>query len=115
MAGWNVKKKPIMAVVASLVVAVVAVPAYCLWDCVHLGPYVVRYNQRCAQLVKDRHLMGQTPAIVRAVLGQPTSIDTYEKPGNFTLNYAPYPFLPFAKFQAHFFGGKLGGTEMFDD
>ena len=109
------KKKLIIAVVASLGLAVMVVPAYCLWDCMHLGPYVVRYNQRCAQLVKNRRLLGQTPDVVRAVLGQPTSVHTYEKPGNFTLNYAPYPFLPFAKFQAHFFDGKLGGTEMFDD
>lgn len=98
-----------------IVLALIAIPAYIFCDVRLHGPQVVRVNQRCNQIVRDRKLIGQNLETVVAALGEPTSVYTYDNPGSFTLNYAPHPSFPFAKFQAHFTDSRLTGTEMFDD
>ena len=104
-------------ILVGIIIALVAlcVPAYIFWDVCYHGPQVVRFNNRCNQIVSDRQLIGQTADAVKDALGTPTSVITYDKPGSFTYNYAPHPSFPFAVFQAHFTDGKLSHTELFDD
>ncbi len=63
----------------------------------------------------QKNLFGQLPKAVETVLGKPTSVYWYDEAGSFTLNYAPHPSFPFAKFQAHFKDGKLNTIELYDD
>lgn len=91
-------------------------PIYGFFDCMFHGPQVVYFNERCERIVKTRGLIGKSPEAVVEALGEPTSVYEYgDRPGHFTLNYAPHPWFPFAKFQAHFSNGKLSSTELFDD
>ena len=113
--GHEMKKKRILFGVVAALLLVIAIPTYVVCDvCCH-GPQVVRFNHRCNRIIEERALIGQTREAVEAALGTPTSVFTYDKPGSFTLNYAPHPSFPFAKFQAHFTDGKLKSTELFDD
>ena len=110
------KRKRTILIGIVIALAALSVPAYILWDVSYHGPQVVRFNNRCNQIVSDRHLIGQAPDAVKAALGPPTSVITYEdRAGHFTFNYAPHPSFPFAVFQAHFSDGVLNSTELFDD
>lgn len=109
------KMKRIIFGTLSAVALVVGIAAYVVCDVCFHGPQVVRFNNRCNQIVKERGLIGQPREEVEGALGKPTSVFTYDKPGGFTLNYAPHPSFPFAVFQAHFTRGKLSHTELFDD
>jgi len=109
------KKKHIIVGSIVLVLLVLAVPAYVVCDVVFRGPQVVRHNERCERIVKEQNLIGQLPKVVEAALGTPTSVYWYDEVGSFTLNYAPHPSFPFAKFQAHFKDGRLISVELYDD
>ena len=113
--GQEMKTKRTIRGGIILVLAVIAMPVYIFCDVRFHGPQVVRFNQRCNKIVQDLNLIGQSPETIKAALGKPTSVYTYDKVGSFTLNYAPHPSFPFAKFQAHFTDGILTSTEMFDD
>ena len=95
------KKRTIVGLIV-VVVLLLAVPAYVVCDVVFRGPQVVTYNQRCERIVREQNLIGQLPKAVELALGKATSVYWYDKAGSFTLNYAPHPSFPFAKFQAHF-------------
>ena len=109
------KKKRVIVALIALVLLVIAVPAYVVCDVVFHGPQVVRYNRQCERIVKEQNLIGQLPKAVETALGNPTSVYWYDESGSFTLNYAPHPSFPFAKFQAHFTDGKLKSIELYDD
>jgi len=108
------KKRTIVGLIV-VVVLLLAVPAYVVCDVVLHGPQVVRFNQRCERIVKEQNLIGQLPKAVELALGKATSVYWYDEAGSFTLNYAPHPSFPFAKFQAHFKEGKLRSIELYDD
>ena len=109
-----IKRRSIIIVGLVLVVAITTV-AYVICDVCFHGPQVVRFNNRCDQIVQEHGLVGQSLADVEKALGKPTSVFAYDKPGSFTLNHSPHPSFPFANFQAHFIDDKLSNTELFDD
>ena len=109
------KKKRIIVWAVVGILLLLLVPAYVVCDVVFHGPQVVRFNQRCERIVKEKKLIGQLPEAVESALGKPTSVYSYDDPGSFTYNYAPHPSFPFAKFQAHFKDGKLKSIELYDD
>ena len=109
------KKRRVIIGVIVVILLLIAAPAYVVCDVVFHGPKVVRYNQRCERIVKEQNLIGQLPKAVEAALGKSTSVYWYDEAGSFTLNYAPHPSFPHAKFQAHFRDGKLNTIELYDD
>ena len=112
---YEMKKRHVIAGLIAVVLLVLAVPAYVVCDVVFHGPQVIRHNQRCQRIVKEQNLIGQLPKAVETALGEPTSVYLYDEAGSFTLNYAPHPSFPFAKFQAHFNDGRLKSIELYDD
>lgn len=100
---------------AIVLLVLLGTPIYIFCDVIFHGPHTVAFNRECSRIVREQNLIGQSPAVVRAALGEPTSIRTHGSPGDFTWNYAPHPSFPFAKFQAHFSAGTLRSTEAFDD
>jgi hypothetical protein len=109
------KKKRIIVWAVIVLFLLLLIPAYVVCDVVFHGPQVVRFNQQCERIVNEQNLIGQLPKAVETALGKPTSVYWYDEVGSFTLNYAPHPSFPFAKFQAHFNGGTLKSIELYDD
>ena len=97
------------------VFALLAGPVYVFCDVIFHGPQVIRFNKQCEKIVKEKNLIGKLPTAVETALGSPTSTDSYDEVGSFTYNYAPHPFFPLAKFQAHFKNGELKSIELYDD
>ncbi|MGI9241742.1 MAG: hypothetical protein ACR2RV_13150 [Verrucomicrobiales bacterium] len=109
------KKNRVVVGLIVVVFLLIALPAYVVCDVLFHSPQVVRYNQRCERLVKEQNLIGQLPKAVETALGTPTSVYWYDEEGSLTLNYAPHPSFPSAKFQAQFKEGRLKSVELYDD
>jgi flagellar basal body-associated protein FliL len=109
------KKKQVVVGLIVVIFLLIASVVYVVCDVVFHGPQIVRYNQRCERIVKEENLIGQLPKAVEAALGTPTSVYWYDEVGSFTLNYAPHPWYPYAKFQVHFNDGRLKSVELYDD
>jgi hypothetical protein len=97
-------------------------------DLVAHGPYVIWYNNYYLNTATRASLIGKPEGEVRRVLGAPTftyegwnrwSTETGEPTADAeygrTYNYAPYAWLPFAKFQVHCRDGIVQSVEQFDD
>lgn len=77
------------------------------------GPYVSWHNHRIETLTRDSKLIGRSEADAVSILGHPSRVTddaTFR-----SLDYHPYPGLPFQKARVFIEGGRVSGVKLFDD
>lgn len=84
-------------------------------DASHHGPYATWFNRRCQQLADESRLVGSPESDVVSILGRPTFHYAGDDDARRTYNYAPWPFVPTAKFQVHCRDGIVESVEQLDD
>lgn len=84
-------------------------------DARHHGPYATWFNRRCQQLADESRLVGRPEGDIVSILGRPTFHYAGDDDSSRTYNYAPWPFVPTAKFQVHCRDGIVESVEQLDD
>ena len=102
-----------------------SLPIGILFDAFYQGPYVSWHNERYSELAMSEDLLGEPEERVVECLGEPSSIEygwserdadgypTADADWTVVYNYAPYAFLPFARFQVRVVDERVSSLRTF--
>lgn len=91
-----------------MVVAVMAV----LFESSHPGPFTKKFNDQKETMILKNELIGQGAELAVKLLGQPNRVVETES-GAVYVEYFPYSFMPYSRFQLKVVEGKLEKVRKF--
>lgn len=100
--------KTITNVAIMLSIAAMAV----LFEASHPGFYTKKFNTTKEELVITNELLGQPAEMAVQLLGKPNRVVEKEN-GSVLVEYFPYSFMPFSRFQLKIVEGKLEKVRKF--
>lgn len=99
------------AVMRLAMVAIIAVMAV-LFEASHPGIYTNKFNNEKEALVISNELIGQPAQLAVELLGKPNRVVEKES-GAVYVEYFPYSFMPYSRFQLKVVEGKLEKVRKF--